>query len=106
MNKRVRTGLITLVIAALAGYGIHTFYPLGQKADKDDVPVATNVRKSLQVTAYVVKPETLTNEIIITGDLLPDEEVNLSFETSGKITAINFTEGTHVNKRRYSGQSQ
>lgn len=38
MNKRVRTGLITLVIAALAGYGIHTFYPLGQKADKDDVP--------------------------------------------------------------------
>lgn len=98
MNKRVRTGLITLVIAALAGYGIHTFYPLGQKADKDDVPVATNVRKSLQVTAYVVKPETLTNEIIITGDLLPDEEVNLSFETSGKITAINFTEGTHVNK--------
>jgi membrane fusion protein (multidrug efflux system) len=33
-----------------------------------------------------------------TGTLRPDEEVDLSFETSGKIVKINFTEGTRVKK--------
>ena len=33
-----------------------------------------------------------------TGTLKPDEEVDLSFETSGKIVGINFTEGTRVKK--------
>jgi membrane fusion protein (multidrug efflux system) len=33
-----------------------------------------------------------------TGTLKPDEEVDLAFETSGKIVGINFTEGTHVKK--------
>ena len=33
-----------------------------------------------------------------TGTLRPDEEVDLSFETSGKIVGINFTEGTRVKK--------
>jgi len=32
------------------------------------------------------------------GTVLPDEEVDLSFETSGKIVGINFTEGTRVKK--------
>ena len=55
-------------------------------------------RRALNVTAEVVKPRALTDEIIISGELLPDEEVNLSFESSGKIVSINFTEGTHVAK--------
>jgi membrane fusion protein (multidrug efflux system) len=33
-----------------------------------------------------------------TGSLLPDEEVELSFETSGKIVGIYFSEGTRVKK--------
>jgi membrane fusion protein (multidrug efflux system) len=33
-----------------------------------------------------------------TGTLRPDEEVDLSFETSGKIVRIYFLEGTHVKK--------
>jgi membrane fusion protein (multidrug efflux system) len=33
-----------------------------------------------------------------TGIIKPDEEVDLSFETSGKIIKINFTEGTRVKK--------
>ena len=36
--------------------------------------------------------------ITTVGNLLPDEEVDLSFETSGKIVAINFQEGTVVRK--------
>jgi membrane fusion protein (multidrug efflux system) len=36
--------------------------------------------------------------IYSTGSLLPDEEVDLSFETSGKIVGIYFSEGTRVKK--------
>jgi membrane fusion protein (multidrug efflux system) len=32
---------------------------------------------------------------------MPDEEVDLSFETSGKIVEINFDEGTTVKKGNY-----
>lgn len=31
-----------------------------------------------------------------TGSTLPDEEVDLAFESSGKVVAIYFTEGSHV----------
>ena len=40
----------------------------------------------------------MTDEFTTTGVLLPDEEVDLSFETSGKIVEINFEEGTPVKK--------
>ena len=35
---------------------------------------------------------------------MPDEEVDLSFETSGKITSIEFTEGSFVSKGTVAGQ--
>ena len=39
------------------------------------------------------------NELIYsTGSLLPDEEVELSFETSGKVVGIYFDEGRRVKK--------
>ena len=40
----------------------------------------------------------MTDELTVTGTLLPDEEVDLSFETSGKIVEINFMEGSSVKK--------
>ena len=53
----------------------------------------TNV---LNVNGKVVRTERLTDEIVVTGNLLPDEEVDLSFETSGQVVEINFKEGAHV----------
>ena len=38
------------------------------------------------------------NPLNSTGTLRPDEEVDLAFETSGKIVSIKFTEGTRVKK--------
>ena len=47
-------------------------------------------KQVLNVNAKVIKPQSLTDEFTTTGVLLPDEEVDLSFETSGKIVEINF----------------
>jgi len=40
----------------------------------------------------------VSRSVISSGTLKPDEEVDLAFETSGKIVGINFTEGTRVKK--------
>ncbi|HPJ79777.1 MAG TPA: efflux RND transporter periplasmic adaptor subunit [Prolixibacteraceae bacterium] len=49
-------------------------------------------------SGYVIVPTRMYDLIYSNGTLLPDEEVELSFETSGKIVAIHFSEGTRVKK--------
>jgi len=49
-------------------------------------------------SGYVLVPTRMFDLMYSTGSLLPDEEVELSFETSGKIVAIHFSEGTNVKK--------
>ena len=55
-------------------------------------------QQQLNVNAIVIRQQSLTDDIYINGRLMPDEEVNLSFETSGKIVKIHFTEGSVVAK--------
>lgn len=45
-----------------------------------------------------MRPQTLTDGITSVAACSPDEEVDLSFETSGKIVSINFQEGSTVRK--------
>lgn len=52
----------------------------------------------MNVNAHILRPHLLTDEILVSGKLIPDEEVNLSFETSGEIIDIFFKEGTYVSK--------
>ena len=55
-------------------------------------------KKVLNVNGMRVKKGVLSDEIMVTGTLLPDEEVDLSFETSGQVVEIMFKEGAHVKK--------
>ncbi|UPT68218.1 MAG: biotin/lipoyl-binding protein [Sphingobacteriales bacterium JAD_PAG50586_3] len=50
------------------------------------------------VTVTVVKSALVENNILITGDVIANEEVELRPEMSGKIVSINFTEGAFVRK--------
>jgi membrane fusion protein (multidrug efflux system) len=54
---------------------------------------------ALNVNAKIVQPETLVNVLpATTAKILPDEEVDLTFEAAGKIIGIYFQEGTSVKK--------
>ena len=56
-------------------------------------------RQQLSVTVMVLQPQMLRSDLYIArGVLLPEEEVDLTFETSGKITHIYFREGSFVNQ--------
>ena len=105
MNKPTKWGLVGVIVIGLAGWGIWSQIPKENEELQlaDQVKKAGSGRKALNVTAEVIKPRSLTDEIVVTGRLIPDEEVNLSFETSGKIISINFTEGSHVTKGEHQG---
>lgn len=55
-------------------------------------------RQVLNVSGFLIKPAVMVDPVRNPGTLKPDEEVDLSFETSGKIININFEEGTRVKK--------
>jgi membrane fusion protein (multidrug efflux system) len=114
MNKRTKSIVTILLILVLAGI---IFYPKlkplfakeakgaqaqgqrpGQGGPGGPGGQGRGQRPALNVTGFLIAP-TLVNEYrIATGLLRPDEEVDLAFETSGKIISINFTEGTRVKK--------
>lgn len=98
MRKRVKWGIVAVIIAAAAGVGLYTQMPRQNEelAEADKVMAAPQTKTALNVNAVVLAPQMLSEEIPIIGTLLPDEEVDLSFETSGKIVAINFQEGSTV----------
>lgn len=50
----------------------------------------------LLATGYLISPAEMNELIYSTGSLVPDEEVDLAFETSGKVVGIFFEEGTRV----------
>ena len=62
------------------------------------LPMSGQQRQALNINAMIMNTQVLTDKIIATADIIADEEVDLSFETSGKITDIYFREGTHVQK--------
>jgi membrane fusion protein (multidrug efflux system) len=102
MNKRLRITITSLLIIFLAGIVFYPKYkPLlatkikGQGIAQD--PLRQGQQK-LNAAGFIIKPSTLSEFVISTGTLKPDEEVDLAFETSGKIVGINFTEGTRVKK--------
>ena len=80
------------------------FYPKISKLIKnDDAPVEVKKgggpgKQKLSVNALVVKHQSMQDVFRTKGQLIPDEEVDLSFETSGKVTGIHFNEGSYVTK--------
>ena len=105
MNKRTKIIVFATISVLVLGMA---FLPaikrlLSSDNETDTSPSQPSMgggggRSELVVSATVLKPQVLNNMFRITGVLLPDEEVDLTFETSGKITNINFQEGTFVNK--------
>ncbi len=93
--------LVGFIGTGLIGWGIYSQLPKTNKdlAEADNASdTQSKSRQVLNVNAKIIKPESLTDILKTSGILLPDEEVNLSFETSGKIVEINFMEGTQVKK--------
>ncbi len=103
-TKRILRGVTTLlsilIILALILYP--KFKPMFEKqAEPAARPGMPGMRGGVQPTyasGFVIVPVNMSELIYSTGSLIPDEEVELSFETAGKIIAIYFNEGTRVKR--------
>lgn len=102
MNKRLRITITTIIILFLTGIILYPkFKPfLVAKFGSKNIqtPLLRQAQQKLNATGYLIAPQHLSEFIKSTGTLRPDEEVDLSFEASGKIVGINFSEGTKVKK--------
>lgn len=103
MKKPIRSLLTVLTIVLVLGLILYPkLKPVFQKPDGGPggggPPMGGFQSRSLNANALVISPTSLREIINSTGTLLADEEVDLSFETSGKIVNINFTEGTRVKR--------
>lgn len=106
MKKGVKIFITILLIVVLA---LIVLYPkikpiLAAKDNSQQGPGqgrpggGARQRQILNVSGYLIEPSRLSDLYESPGTLHPDENVELSFETSGKIVGINFTEGTRVKK--------
>lgn len=100
MNKYVKWGIVGGIAIGLTVIGVNTFVPQVNE-DLKEAPGKGDRKpggKELNVRGVVMKEQSLTDGLFVSGSVIPDEQVDLSFETSGKITAIYFREGARVAK--------
>ncbi|MFR9564950.1 MAG: efflux RND transporter periplasmic adaptor subunit [Rikenellaceae bacterium] len=110
MDKRVKRVLIGAIVLGGVAVAYYSHQPRANEEITDrsikEVTDAAAAKpkgdkgksKVLNVNGVVIKPQTIVDEFNTTGVLLPDEMVDLSFETQGKVVEINFKEGTEVKK--------
>lgn len=102
MNKKLRNTVIIIIVLFLAGMLLYPkFKPflvskLGPKGLK--TPMLRQAQQALNATGFLITPQHLSEFYKTVGTLKPDEEVDLSFETAGKIVGINIKEGSGVRK--------
>lgn len=99
MKKQTKIILIGAIITVSA---IAFFYPRWMtRQNKEIASVPDSGKKQfpdLQVNAIKLKIESLTNQLQVTGTILPNESVELRSEISGLVERIAFKEGQYVTK--------
>jgi membrane fusion protein (multidrug efflux system) len=102
MNRTLKVTITVILILFLAGL---IFYPkykpfLAAKFGPKNIKVnpMRQSQQKLNASGYIIVPTHMSEIIKTSGILRPDEETDLSFETSGKIVGINFIDGTKVKK--------
>lgn len=99
MNKATKWTIVGGIILGTAFLAYRNLTPHENKEVKNTPKEAKGRQNNtLNVRAVVLEEEELTDGIFVSGSLVPDEEVSLCFETTGKITDIFFKEGSAVQK--------
>lgn len=92
MRRRIITIISIVAVVFLAALP-----KLGLFGKKSVGPTpGTGGPSRLAVEVKVLQPGLLDDKLVITGSILANESLELKSEVSGKITRINFKEGSHV----------
>ncbi|MDR1739134.1 MAG: efflux RND transporter periplasmic adaptor subunit [Bacteroidales bacterium] len=94
--KRKRYLYSLLLVLAITGYLSYVF--IFSKSKQDNPESGKGGNSGVAATVYIVKPQNFSNGIQAVGTLIPNEEVDLISEVSGKVVGIYFKEGAQVSK--------
>jgi len=89
--------IILVLIVGLIGYLVYNKVS-GSNAESAGGPPKGPMAQRVAVKLYLVSPESLEDKITATGTIIPNEEVDIRSELSGRITQLNFKEGPRVRK--------
>jgi membrane fusion protein (multidrug efflux system) len=95
MSKKKKIVLISSAIAVIMF--LLALPKINFSGSQDNSP-HLNADTQVLVNAHILKPEVLGNNIITSGTVLANEDVDLKSEVAGKITQIAFKEGSRVKK--------
>lgn len=103
MNRGLRiTVTVTIIILILGTIAYPKLKPFLASRFKKELSTGGPLRQGggqkLFATGYIVKPSKMSVLINSIATIKPDEEVDLAFETSGKIVKITFREDAKVKK--------
>ncbi len=98
MNKKTKSLLITVgAFLTLAALALPKIGPFDEKGKPNaDSRAASDPR--MAVSMQVIQPQKLGDRVATVGTILPNEEVEIRSEGTGKIERIFFKEGTQVKK--------
>ena len=89
LRRIIGFGLAAVVLVGLA-------IPKISSSDEGSADNASASQQPMGVDAYVTRPTTVQDRLFTTGTLRADESVALTSEAAGKVTSIEFEEGTRV----------
>jgi membrane fusion protein (multidrug efflux system) len=94
--------VVTIVLVLIIGLIAFFVYPKSEKkvseSAKNTPKNTQSAGRTLPVDVYIIKQHGVTDIYPVNSHFKPSEEVDLCFETSGKITGIMFKEGAAVKK--------
>ena len=105
-KKKIRIVLLIVIPIVLVGMFLLQQYVIGRGKPAAEAPSQTAVDKGakgganriIPVTVVVAAEQEVADGIRAVGSLVPNEEVDIASEVSGKVTEILFKEGSPVEK--------
>lgn len=97
MNRKVVQIILIVAVIGIVGALAYNKVKKDHKLAAERAGMAKS-SKGLLVDAYVIKPVPLQNNLEVTGTLLSNESIVIQPEITGRITQINFEEGSYVKK--------
>lgn len=96
MNKKLRLIIVAIIAVIILGTLV-----IQRLSSRETVLPPNSPRGNsapLQIKTLMLKHETINNNVLVSGSIIADEEVEIKSEISGKIAAIYFIEGRSVGK--------
>ncbi|MFC6997806.1 efflux RND transporter periplasmic adaptor subunit [Rufibacter roseus] len=94
----MKKSILLLLVVVLIGYLVYNKVAGSNNENATSGPPRGPMSQKVAVKLFRVSPEAFQDKITATGTVLPNEEVDLRSEVSGRITNLNFKEGSRVRK--------